>query len=68
MNVHKTCQLKDFPIKIITMNVNNLANFIILNVNRCVDIGESPQEFKHADITPLYENYRQICQHTSKPF
>ena len=50
------------------MNVNNLANFIILNVNRCVDVGESPQEFKHADITPLYKNYRQICQHTSKPF
>ena len=32
MNVHKTCQLKDIPTKIIKMNTDNFAYFICLHL------------------------------------
>ena len=52
MNVHKDCQLKDIPTKIIEMNAGIFANFIWLHFNFCIDIGEFLQVFKHADILP----------------
>ena len=55
MNVHKTCQLKDIPTKIIKMNSDIFANFICLHFNYCIDIGEFPQEFKSADIIPVHK-------------
>ena len=63
MNVHKTCQLKDIPTKIITMNADIFANF-----NYCIDNGEFPQVFKHAGITLVHKkkeksdktNYRPV--------
>ena len=54
MNVHKTCQLKDIPTKIIKMNSDIFANFTCLPFNYCIDIGEFPQEFKNADIIPVH--------------
>ena len=68
MNVHKTCQLKDIPTKIIKMNSGIFANFICLHFNYCIDTGEFPQEFKNADIIPLHKkkeksdktNYRPV--------
>ena len=68
MNVHKTCQLKGIPTKIIKMNADILANFIYLHFSYCIDIGEFPKEFKNADIIPVHRkkeksnktNYRPI--------
>ena len=68
MNVHKTCQLKDIPTKIIKMNSDTFANFICLHFNYCIDIGEFPQEFKNANIIPVHKkkeksdktNYRPV--------
>ena len=68
MNVHKTCQLKDIPTKIIKMNCDIFANFICLHFNYCIDIGEFPQVFKNADIIPVHKkkeksdktNYRPV--------
>ena len=54
MNVHKTCQLKDIPTKIIKMNSDIFANFTCLPFNYCIDIGEFLQEFKNADIIPVH--------------
>ena len=55
MNVHKTCQLKDAPAKIIKMNLDFFANFISLPFEYYIDIREFPQELKHADIIPLHK-------------
>ena len=55
MNVHKTCQSKYIPTKIIKMNADTSANFISLHFNDTIDIGEFPQVFKHTDITPVHK-------------
>ena len=68
MNVHKTCQLKDIPTKIIKMNFDIFANFIWLHFNYSTDIGELPQKFKNADIMSVHKkkgksdktNYRPV--------
>ena len=68
MNVHKTCQLKDIPTKIIKMNSDIFGNFNSLHFNYCIDTGEFPQEFKNADIIPAHKkreksdktNYRPV--------
>ena len=68
MNIHKTCQLKDIPTRIIKMNSDIFANFICLHFNYCIDTGEFPQEFKNADIIPVHKkneksdktNYRPV--------
>ena len=68
MNVHKTCQLKDIPTKIIKMNSDIFANFICLHLNYCIDTGEFPQKFKNADIIRVHKkneksdktNYRLV--------
>ena len=52
MNLHKTCQLKVIPIKIIKLNADISAYFICLHSN-CIDIGEFPQEFENANIIPV---------------
>ena len=52
MNLHKTCQLKVSPIKIIKLNADISAYFICLHSN-CIDIGEFPQEFENANIMPV---------------
>ena len=67
-NIHKTCQLKVTPTKIIKMNSYIFANFICLHFNYCIDTGEFPQEFKNADIIPVHKkkeksdktNYRSV--------
>ena len=55
MNVHKTCQLKDIPTKIIKMNSDIFANFICLHFKYWIDTGEFTQEFKNADIIPVHK-------------
>ena len=50
------------------MNADIFANFICLHFNYCIDIGEFPQEFQHADIIPVHKkkeksdktNYRPV--------
>ena len=47
---------------------NECRNFICLHFNYCIDTGEFPQVFKHADITPVHKkkeksgktNYRPV--------
>ena len=56
-NIHKTCQLKDIPTKIILneflLILSNFCEF--LHFNYCVDIGEFLQEFKNADVIPVHK-------------
>ena len=50
------------------MNGHIVANLICLHFNYCIDIGEFPHKFKHADIIPLHKkkeksnktNYRTV--------
>ena len=80
MNVHKTCQIKDIPTKIIKMNADIFANFICLQFNYCIVIGEFP--LVTPDITPIHmkkvkrdkTNYRPVSilrtflKFTNNPF
>ena len=67
MNVHKTCQLKDIPTKIIKMNADIFANFICLHFNYCIDIGEFPQEFKNAEIIPVHKKKEKSDKTNCRP-
>ena len=67
MNVHKTCQLKYIPLKIIKMNADIFANLICLHFNYCIDIGEFPQEFKNADIDPIHKKKEKSDKINYKP-
>ena len=67
IKVHKTCQLKDIPTKIIKMNSDIFANFICLHFNYCIDTGEFPQEFKNADITPVHKKKEKSDKTNYKP-
>ena len=67
MNVHKTCQLKDIPTKIIRMNSDIFANFTCLHFNYCIDIGDYPQEFKNADIIPVHKKKEKSDKNNYRP-
>ena len=43
------------------MNADIFANFICLNFN-CVDIGEFPHVFKHADIMPVHKKQEKVIK------
>ena len=67
MNVHKTCQLKDIPNKIIKINSDIFANFICLHFNYCKDTGEFPQEFKNTDIMPVHKKKQKSDKTNYRP-
>ena len=67
MNVHKTCQLKYIPTKIIKINADIFANFISLHFNFFIDIGEFLQEFKNADIIPVHKKKEKSDKTNYKP-
>ena len=60
MSLHKSCQIKYIPTRVIKMNADNFINFICLHFNYCIDIGECPQVFKHADIITVRRKKKVI--------
>ena len=55
-------KLKDIPTKIIKMNADIFTNFICLHFNFCIDIGEFPQAFKHAEIIPVHNKKKKVTK------
>ena len=47
--------MSDTPTKIIKLNLNIFSNLIQKHFNYCIDKGEFPDDFKHADIVPIYK-------------
>ena len=68
LNINKACQNADIPAEIIKSNADLFASYIIRNLNYCLEKGEFPCVFKHADIAPVHKkkektdkaNYRLI--------
>ena len=67
LNINKACQNADIPTEIIKSNADLFASYIIRNLNYCLEKGEFPCVFKHADIAPVHKkkktdkaNYRLI--------
>ena len=60
MSLPKSCQIKYIPTRVIKMNADNFINFICLHFNYCIDIGECPQVFKHADIITVRRKKKVI--------
>ena len=54
LNIKNSYQ-QDIPTKIIKLNKDLIAEFIAENFNSCIDEGEFPSEFKHADIVPVHK-------------
>ena len=53
------------------VNADSLVDFICLHFNHCRDIGEFPQELKHADTMPVHKKkekkwYRPVSIHPKK--
>ena len=55
LNIKKSCQQEDIPTKIIKLNKDLIATFIVENFNSYIDKGEFPSELKHADIVLIHK-------------
>ena len=44
------------------MNADIFTNFICLHFNFCIDIGEFPQAFKHAEIIPVHNKKKKVTK------
>ena len=54
-NIRKSCQATDISTKVIKLNSDILAKFIHKHFNCCIDIGEFPNELKHAELVPVHK-------------
>ena len=55
LNIKKYWKQDDIPTKIIQLNKDLIATFIVENFNFCIDQGEFPYELKHANIVPIHK-------------
>ena len=55
LNTKTSCQTSEAPTKIIKLNCDIFSNLIDKHFNYCINKGEFPNDFKHADIVPVYE-------------
>ena len=60
LNMSRTCQNADTPIKITKLDKDIFAKFMSNNLNHCIDEGEFPYELKHADVIPVHKKSRRI--------
>ena len=60
MNINKVHQHTDIPTKIIKSNVDFFANYIFGNFNYCLEVGDFPCAFKHADVVPVRKKKEKI--------
>ena len=49
------------------MNADIFTNFICLHFNFCIDIGEFPQAFKHAEIIPVHNKKKKVTKLITDP-
>ena len=55
LDIKKSWQQEDIPTKIIKLNKDLIAKFIVENFNSCIDEGDFPSELKHPDIVPIHQ-------------
>ena len=53
LNVAKSCQMNNIPIKVIKMKKDIFDNFIMGGFNYCSAYGKIPDYLKHPDVTHL---------------
>ena len=56
--------MNDIPTKVIKMNKDNFAYFIMDHFNYCIAYGEFPDELKHADVIPVHKK-NEKCDKTN---
>ena len=64
LNVAKSCQINDIPTKVIKMNKNIFANFIMDHFSYCIAYGEFPDELKQAEVIPFHKK-NEKCDKTN---
>ena len=64
LNVAKSFQINDILTKVIKMNKDIFANFIMNLFNYCTAYGEFPDELKQADIIPVHKK-NEKCDNTN---
>ena len=64
LNAAKSCKINDVPTKLIKMNMNIFANFIMDHFNYCIAYGEFIDELKHTDVIPVHKK-NENCDKTN---
>ena len=64
LSVAKTCQVNDIPTKVIKINKDIFANFIMDHFNYCIANGEFPDELEHVDVIPVHKK-NEKCNKTN---
>ena len=62
LSIKKSSQQEDIPTKIIKLNKNLFAKFIIKNFKFCIRKGKFSSELKHSDITPKEKRKRSTTK------
>ena len=68
LNMNKTVQNKDFPVKILKENTEYFVEYVFLQFNEAICASKFPASFKFANVTPIFtqgsrtqkDNYRPI--------
>ena len=55
LDTSKSTQPEDIPFKIIKDNADTFANFILQSFNKCIIDGKFPDQFKKADVSPVFK-------------
>ena len=67
LDVAKTCQINDIPTKVIKINKDIFANFIMDHFNYCIANDEFPGELIHTDVIPVHEKNEKCDKTNYKP-
>ena len=67
LNVAKSCQINDIPRKVIKINEDIFANFIMDHFNYCIAYGEFPDELKYDDVIPVHKKNEKCGKTNCRP-
>ena len=57
LNPKKVVQSNDIPTKLIKSFSGFFSDYIYINLNKCIKDGEYVEDFKKAEVRPLYKKY-----------
>ena len=67
LNIAKTGQVNDIPTKVIKINKDIFANFIMDHFNYYIANGEFPDKLKHVDVIPVHKKYEKCNKTNYRP-
>ena len=65
LNIRKDYQSSDTSTKIIKLNIDLFSSFICQNFNYVINVGEFPNELKHAGVIPIHKYMINVIKLTN---